>query len=73
MPYQERQYGVWAGHLSIRRLRQNGVDMRNDPSHPSHGTSSGYDNWGCRCDRCKKAKRAAMVEYRRKVAVGGGT
>jgi hypothetical protein len=32
--------------------------MQSDPSHPSHGTMSGYQNWRCRCDRCRKAKRA---------------
>lgn len=30
--------------------------MLNDPEDKRHGTGTGY-NYGCRCDRCKAAKR----------------
>ena len=39
--------------------------MEADPSDPHHGTPTGY-NYGCRCDRCREAKRATYMteEYR---------
>jgi 5-methylcytosine-specific restriction endonuclease McrA len=30
---------------------------------PRHGTASEYDNFGCRCEPCKSAKRSVMTEY----------
>ena len=30
---------------------------------PRHGTSNGYGNLGCRCDRCKAAHAAAHAKY----------
>lgn len=29
--------------------------MLSDPSDQRHGTANGYMNYGCRCDRCRKA------------------
>lgn len=39
--------------------------MRADPDDPHHGTPTGY-NYGCRCERCREAKRATYTteEYR---------
>lgn len=41
---------------------------------PNHGTESGYTNYGCRCQQCKEAARAAVrgrlaaIRQRREVA-----
>lgn len=34
------------------------AEMRATPAHPSHGTTNGYVNYGCRCDRCRSAHYA---------------
>ena len=33
------------------------------PDDPRHGTANGYQNLGCRCDRCREAHRVAHLEY----------
>lgn len=38
----------------------------NDPEDKRHGTTNGYNNYDCRCDRCKRAH--ADEQQRRKVA-----
>lgn len=37
--------------------------MKADESDKRHGTSTGYD-YGCRCDRCRKAHAEHMAKYR---------
>lgn len=39
------------------RERRKGVlaDMAADPRHPSHGTYAGYRDYGCRCEKCRRA------------------
>lgn len=32
-----------------------GEDFWNDPEDERHGTTNGYSNLKCRCDRCKEA------------------
>lgn len=38
-------------------------DFIADPSDPRHGTSNGYSNLKCRCDRCREAWAAAHAKY----------
>jgi hypothetical protein len=42
----------------IRKLRA----ARRGTQPPVHGRS-GYDNWGCRCQVCRDAKRRANAAY----------
>lgn len=46
-------------------ITSRGWAMRSDPSHPDHGTASGYGS-GCRCDRCTDANRDKLRASRRK-------
>lgn len=39
--------------LEDRRAR-----LAADPSLAPHGELSTYNNWGCRCERCRAARRA---------------
>lgn len=40
--------------------------FRNDPTDKRHGTNTGYTSYGCRCERCVEAGRAAgRASYRR--------
>jgi len=34
------------------------------PGDERHGTTGGYGNWGCRCELCKAASRAAYLKRR---------
>jgi hypothetical protein len=40
---------------------------RADPSLIPHGLSSGFDYWGCRCDRCTAAKRVRWAVSKARV------
>jgi len=35
------------------------------PDDPRHGTVNGYTNVKCRCDRCRKAWRAVVNQYKK--------
>lgn len=37
------------------------------PDDPRHGTTNGYGNHHCRCERCRAAHAAKHSEYMRKV------
>lgn len=39
------------------------AEMEADPGHPKHGTLTGY-GYGCRCDRCRAAKREWYAGYK---------
>lgn len=41
------------------------------PDDPRHGTSNGYGNHYCRCDRCKEANRVAHAAYMDRVRAEG--
>ncbi|WP_141658660.1 hypothetical protein [Carbonactinospora thermoautotrophica] len=41
------------------------------PDDPRHGTTNGYGNLGCRCDRCRAANREQHREYLRRVREQG--
>lgn len=41
------------------------------PQDPRHGTTNGYGNLGCRCERCREANRIAHAQYRRKAITEG--
>jgi hypothetical protein len=52
---------AWAANLTWaekqRRWARNELErIRDDPDHPHHGTMTGYQA-GCRCQRCRNAKR----------------
>lgn len=32
-----------------------------------HGTVNAYDNWNCRCEPCRQAKREKMQRYRKRL------
>lgn len=34
-----------------------------EPDDPRHGTTNGYGNLGCRCDRCREAHRINHNAY----------
>lgn len=34
----------------------------NDPTDKRHGTPNGYNNYGCRCDRCRAAHAADSLK-----------
>lgn len=63
----------WGIGLSDYRPRRKGQEiackgrrlakMRDDPADPFHGTPTGY-NYGCRCARCRAAKRGAVYRWR---------
>lgn len=38
--------------------------FKSDHSDPRHGTSNGYNNLRCRCERCTAANAVAQREYR---------
>jgi hypothetical protein len=44
-------------------------DMRwvaaEDPGRITHGTATGYRNYGCKCDACRKAATEYQRAYRR--------
>jgi len=33
------------------------------PHRIPHGTSNGYQHWGCRCDPCREARREAKKRW----------
>jgi hypothetical protein len=35
----------------------------NDPTDPRHGTTNGYSNHRCRCQRCREAHNRNMRDY----------
>jgi hypothetical protein len=41
------------------------------PDDPRHGTTNGYGNLHCRCDRCREAKRIMHAEYMKRVRAEG--
>jgi hypothetical protein len=42
-----------------------------DEDDERHGTKNGYNNLGCRCDKCKTAWAGYIRERRAKVAANG--
>src|SRR4051812_22644496 len=38
---------------------------------PWHGTTNGYGNLGCRCERCREAHRANHAKYMKRVRASG--
>ena len=38
--------------------------FQSDPDDPRHGTYNGYNNLGCRCDRCQAANAEKVAEGR---------
>lgn len=54
--------GLDMANAAAKRLEA----LLSDPSHPRHGTLGAYND-GCRCDKCKEAKR----ESNRQVYMGG--
>jgi hypothetical protein len=43
-----------------------------DPSDPRHGTTNGYGNLGCRCERCRAANTMAHRELLARYRAEGG-
>lgn len=41
------------------------------PDDPRHGTTNGYTNYRCRCDRCKDANRLARAGYLKRLRAEG--
>lgn len=39
------------------------------PDDPRHGTTTGYGQHRCRCDRCRAANTAAHTRWRRSVGI----
>jgi hypothetical protein len=72
-PQKVAQHGTRSGYqtgCSCRLCRNAERDERRrqrriglNPGDHRHGTNSGYVNWGCRCDGCRRA----AAEYRAKV------
>ncbi len=66
----------WQWFLLLRRgnERQYGRSRPFAPTAPTHGSTSGYDIYGCRCDRCaeyQRAKSKRAVERQRAVSHEG--
>lgn len=41
------------------------------PEHPAHGTTTGYANHACRCQRCREAHREKHNAYMHRVRQTG--
>ena len=44
-----------------------------EPDDSRHGTQNGYNNHGCRCERCREANRTSHATYINKVKEEGRT
>lgn len=42
-----------------------------EPDDPRHGSLNAYNNYGCRCERCKAARRADYLAKRDREAADG--
>jgi len=51
--------------MAERRVRELG------PDDPRHGTTNGYGNLGCRCERCRQANRENHLAYMHKQRAAG--
>lgn len=49
---------------AARRVALTREQFVSDLSDPRHGTANGYNNWGCRCDACRRANTVYQAEYR---------
>ncbi|WP_460357166.1 hypothetical protein [Mycobacterium sp. ZZG] len=57
-----------AHKLSAGQRRQEQAEaFRNDPTDERHGTTNGYNNYGCRCDKCREANNADKRRQRERV------
>jgi hypothetical protein len=45
----------WLAFIEIPRRAERAQVFLSDPSDPRHGTTNGYGNLTCRCERCTKA------------------
>lgn len=45
--------------------RDRAARLRADPTMAPHGESSTYQNWMCRCTRCRDAQRLASLRVKR--------
>lgn len=66
----EHEAGDRPSRANLKRIRARCIARalartKADPDDPHHGTATGY-NYGCRCERCREAKRATYTtdEYR---------
>ena len=56
----DRMGGMSRGPAGTRRTPRSGETISGNPRDKRHGTYSGYNYWGCSCDRCRQANRDYM-------------
>lgn len=50
-----------------QRRREQAEAFRSDPTDSRHGTTNGYNNYGCRCDECREANNADKRRQRERI------